>query len=129
MRTVAPEQRGTNSQHVERQRSTQPAELATSLKAIMTVYPWILHFGFIDITGYGLMMMVGFLVGRWGEGAGGREAARSGLATALIASALAWSQSGLSLAPLAGLLLAVPFAAWGGRVGGRRRGRVHGPGA
>lgn len=31
----------------------------------MTVYPWILHFGFIDITGYGLMMMVGFLVGSW----------------------------------------------------------------
>ena len=31
----------------------------------MTVYPWILHFGFIDITGYGLMMMVGFLTGSW----------------------------------------------------------------
>ena len=31
----------------------------------MTVYPWILHFGFLDITGYGLMMMVGFLTGSW----------------------------------------------------------------
>ncbi len=31
----------------------------------MTVYPFILHFGFIEITGYGLMMMVGFLVGSW----------------------------------------------------------------
>jgi tRNA-(ms[2]io[6]A)-hydroxylase len=71
----------------------------------------------------------GFLVGRWGKGAGVREAALAGVATALIASALAWSQNGLSLAPLAGLVLAVPFAAWGGRVGGRTRARVHGPGA
>lgn len=31
----------------------------------MTVYPWILHLGFIEITGYGLMMMVGFLTGSW----------------------------------------------------------------
>jgi phosphatidylglycerol:prolipoprotein diacylglycerol transferase len=31
----------------------------------MTVYPFILHFGPITITGYGIMMMVGFLVGGW----------------------------------------------------------------
>jgi len=31
----------------------------------MTVYPFILHFGPLEITGYGLMMMVGFLVGSW----------------------------------------------------------------
>lgn len=31
----------------------------------MTVYPFILHFGPLDITGYGLMMMVGFLAGSW----------------------------------------------------------------
>ena len=31
----------------------------------MTVYPFILDFGAIQITGYGLMMMVGFLVGSW----------------------------------------------------------------
>jgi phosphatidylglycerol---prolipoprotein diacylglyceryl transferase len=31
----------------------------------MTVYPFILHFGPLEITGYGLMMMVGFLTGSW----------------------------------------------------------------
>lgn len=31
----------------------------------MTVYPFILHLGPLPITGYGLMMMVGFLVGSW----------------------------------------------------------------
>ena len=31
----------------------------------MTVYPFILHFGSFEITGYGLMMMVGFLTGSW----------------------------------------------------------------
>jgi phosphatidylglycerol:prolipoprotein diacylglycerol transferase len=31
----------------------------------MTVYPFILDLGPLQITGYGLMMMVGFLVGSW----------------------------------------------------------------
>ena len=31
----------------------------------MTVYPFNIHLGPIDITGYGIMMMVGFLVGGW----------------------------------------------------------------
>ena len=31
----------------------------------MTVYPFILHLGPLEITGYGIMMMVGFLVGGW----------------------------------------------------------------
>ncbi len=31
----------------------------------MTVYPFILHFGPLEITGYGIMMMVGFLMGSW----------------------------------------------------------------
>lgn len=31
----------------------------------MTIYPFVLHLGPLEITGYGLMMMVGFLVGGW----------------------------------------------------------------
>jgi phosphatidylglycerol:prolipoprotein diacylglycerol transferase len=31
----------------------------------MTVYPFIIHLGPVEITGYGLMMMVAFLVGGW----------------------------------------------------------------
>ena len=30
-----------------------------------TVYPFIIHLGRFEITGYGIMMMVGFLVGGW----------------------------------------------------------------
>ena len=31
----------------------------------MTVYPFMLQLGPLEITGYGLMMMVGFLMGGW----------------------------------------------------------------
>ena len=31
----------------------------------MTFYPFILHLGPLEITGYGIMMMVGFLMGGW----------------------------------------------------------------
>ncbi len=31
----------------------------------MTIYPFVLHLGPLEITGYGLMMMVGFLVAGW----------------------------------------------------------------
>lgn len=31
----------------------------------MTVYPLVIHLGFIEITGYGLMVMVGFFVAGW----------------------------------------------------------------
>jgi phosphatidylglycerol:prolipoprotein diacylglycerol transferase len=30
-----------------------------------TVYPFVIHLGRFEITGYGIMMMVGFLVGGW----------------------------------------------------------------
>ncbi|MEO8031945.1 MAG: prolipoprotein diacylglyceryl transferase [Gemmatimonadota bacterium] len=31
----------------------------------MTIYPFVLRFGWFEITGYGIMMMVGFLTGGW----------------------------------------------------------------
>jgi phosphatidylglycerol:prolipoprotein diacylglycerol transferase len=43
----------------------------------MTVYPFILHLGSFEITGYGLMMMVAFLMGGWLVGL---ELKRRGLA-------------------------------------------------
>jgi phosphatidylglycerol:prolipoprotein diacylglycerol transferase len=42
----------------------------------MTVYPFIIHLGPLEITGYGIMMMVGFLMGGW---LAGRELRRRGL--------------------------------------------------
>src|SRR4051812_50165162 len=31
----------------------------------MTIYPFILHLGPLEVTGYGLMLMVAFLMGGW----------------------------------------------------------------
>ena len=31
----------------------------------MTIYPFIIHVGPLEITGYGLMLMVAFLMGGW----------------------------------------------------------------
>jgi phosphatidylglycerol:prolipoprotein diacylglycerol transferase len=42
----------------------------------MTVYPFVIHFGSFTVTGYGIMMMVAFLVAGW---IFARELARAGL--------------------------------------------------
>lgn len=64
----------------------------------------------------------GYLVGRWGAaGVRVREAALAGLAASLVACVLAWIQAGLSLGPLVTVLLLVPAAALGGRVGLKAR--------
>lgn len=65
----------------------------------------------------------GVVVGRFGSGTGPREAAWSGAITALFASAMAWS--GPTAASFVALgvtfVVAVGFAAWGGRFGAARR--------
>jgi hypothetical protein len=63
----------------------------------------------------------GFLVGKWGESAGVREAALAGVSTAVIASALSWASTGVSWAPLIALCLATPASAFGAYAGIRRR--------
>lgn len=67
----------------------------------------------------------GIVVGRFGHGTGAREAALAGGATAIIASALAWT--GPSLAALVSIVVtfavAIAFAGWGGKLGSSRRSR------
>lgn len=63
----------------------------------MTVYPFQIHFGAFVVTGYGLMMMVAFLVAGW---AFAREVARAGFDTTV-----AWDT--------------VVFAVIGGLLGGK----------
>ncbi len=46
----------------------------------MTVYPFIIHLGRFTLTGYGIMMMLGFLVAGW---AYARELGRHGMDTAV----------------------------------------------
>lgn len=65
----------------------------------------------------------GFLVGRYGPQASAREAALSGLVTALFATIIAGGGFGLQPLLTATVLIAVAtaFAAWGGRFGRSRR--------
>jgi hypothetical protein len=66
----------------------------------------------------------GWLVGRFGTGTGPREAAAAGAATAIFASMLACRSMGASATALVTLVIAVAFAAWGGRAGARRQERT-----
>jgi hypothetical protein len=65
----------------------------------------------------------GVVVGRFGSGTGAREAAYSGAATALLASAMAWAGFTAStlVAAVVTFAVAAGFAAWGGRFGVSRR--------
>jgi hypothetical protein len=64
----------------------------------------------------------GYLLGRWGTaGVGTREAALAATVAALAATALAWGTGGASFASLATVVIAVPPAALGARLGLRRR--------
>ena len=93
------------------------AELTSSDRTKLTVLTALLYVAPLLVGAYA----GGFLVGKWGGRAGVREAALSGVATALVASALSWASAGLSWAPLVALALATPAAALGGRAGVRRR--------
>jgi hypothetical protein len=65
----------------------------------------------------------GYVLGRWGERAATREAAKAGAVAALMPVVLVWMSSGVSWAPFGGMVVAVPAAALGARIGGRRRSR------
>jgi len=65
----------------------------------------------------------GFVVGRFGDRTGSREAAMAGAITALVASVMAWAGPTPSalVAAAVTFVVAVGFAAWGGRTGSKRR--------
>ena len=70
----------------------------------------------------------GVIIGRFGSGTGAREAAYSGAITAFIASVMAWQGPTSSSFIAAGVtfLVAIGFAAWGGRFGKARKSRAEG---
>lgn len=85
----------------------------------METAPHVLAFGVSAYAG-------GFLVGRWGTGTGPKEAALSGVVTALIADVVAWrvvAEGGWGgfLSMLVPLVLAVLFAWLGGRQGAKKK--------
>ncbi|MCL2723771.1 MAG: hypothetical protein FWD69_04980 [Polyangiaceae bacterium] len=84
------------------------------LTAILAV-PHALAFAVASFVG-------GFVVGRFGARAGVREAALSGAVTAFFAIVIAWETSfGYLFTAVIILSIGIVFAAWGGRVGARKR--------
>jgi len=88
----------------------------------METVPHVLVFGLSAYAG-------GFLVGRWGNGTGPKEAALSGVVTALIADVLAWrvvAEGGWGgiLSMAVPLLLAVLCAWLGGRQGAKKKKKI-----
>jgi tRNA-(ms[2]io[6]A)-hydroxylase len=97
---------------------TMPAGERARLMAILAV-PNVLALGLSAFGG-------GYLVGRFGAGTTGREAASAGAMTALVALVLSLGAGGTSgvaavATAVVTVLLAVGFAAWGGKVGARKR--------
>jgi hypothetical protein len=85
----------------------------------MQMLPHLLAFALSAFAG-------GLLIGRFGTGTGSREAAASGIVTALIALAISWrvlaaGGSGAIVSIVVALAVAVAFSWWGGRVGVRKR--------
>lgn len=70
----------------------------------------------------------GLLIGRFGPGTGPREAAASGVVTALVALLVSWRVLaeggwGAVVSMVVPLVVAVALSWWGGRVGARKRGK------
>jgi hypothetical protein len=64
----------------------------------------------------------GFTVGRWGgEGVGAREAALGGFVAAIVAIVASWISYGIALGALFIVVVAVPLAGLGGKLGMSRR--------
>jgi tRNA-(ms[2]io[6]A)-hydroxylase len=95
--------------------STMTSDERARLMAIVAL-PTILALAIAAFAG-------GFVVGRFGTGNGTRTAASAGAITAAIASLMAWSgvTSSALIGALVTVVVAIAFAAWGGRVGAARR--------
>jgi hypothetical protein len=66
----------------------------------------------------------GFAIGRWGaRGVGVREAVLAGLVAAVVAIAGSWLSYGIALGAIFIVVIAVPFAGLGGKLGISRRRR------
>lgn len=57
----------------------------------MTIYPFVIHFGRFSVTGYGIMMMVAFLMAGW---IFARELKRAGLPTEIAWDSVVWAVVG-----------------------------------
>lgn len=105
-------------EEIERAFATMSAEERFRWTASQTL-PHVLAFALAAFGG-------GYLVGRFGAGTGWRHAAGSGVGAALVALVVSWrvlAEGGWAafVSIVVPLAVAVVFAAWGGRVGVRRR--------
>jgi len=91
--------------------------LTATEQARMSFLPWGLPTAALGLAASG----GGYVLGRWGDGPAGRQAAEAGAVAALLPIVSVWVTSGWTWASLGALVVAVPAATAGGRIGGRRR--------
>lgn len=107
--------------------SREDIELAFATMSAMERFRWTVMETVPHVLVFALSTFAsGFLVGRWGTGTGPKEAALSGVVTALIADAVAWrvvaeGGAGGFLSMLVPLAVAVLFAWLGGRQGAKKK--------
>jgi hypothetical protein len=87
-------------------------ESARTRVMLVMMFPHVLALAAACVAG-------GVLIGRFGAPAGPREALVAGLMTSLVAMVLSFGAGGWSWAPLATLLITVPFSVIGARLGRR----------
>lgn len=107
--------------------SRDQVELAFAAMSAMERFRWTAMQTLPHLVAFALSAFAGgLLVGRFGSGTGPREAAASGVVTALVALAVSWRVLaeggwGAVVSMTLPLVIAVFFAWWGGRVGARKR--------
>ena len=107
--------------------SREEVELAFATMSGMERFRWTATQTLPHLVAFALSAFAGgLLVGRFGSGTGPREAAASGVVTALVALAVSWRVLaeggwGAVVSMVVPLVVAVGFAWWGGRVGTRKR--------
>jgi hypothetical protein len=107
--------------------SEDEVKLAFAAMSAMERFRWTAMQTLPHVIAFALSAFAGgLLVGRFGAGTGPREAALSGVVTALIALAVSWRVLaeggwGAVVSLLVPLVIAVGFSWWGGRVGTRKR--------
>jgi len=113
--------------------SREEVDLAFAAMSAMERFRWTAMQTLPHVLAFALSAFAGgLLVGRFGPGLGPKEAALSGLVTALVAVGVSWRVVaeggwGAVVSVVVPMLMAVGFAWWGGRVGVKKRDKASKP--
>ena len=102
---------------VARIAASHPLPLAPDEEERLFLVAWLLPTAAVLVAG----ALGGYVLARWGDRAGLREAAEAGGLVALLAIGLSWARTGVSPASIFAVLVVVPGAIGGASLGRRKR--------